>query len=64
MLRAVIDDLLRGCAADMQDLAHLIHGGSIDIDSLSGLSGCDSAICAWTWHAALIGWRGFAIDST
>ena len=47
------------------DLAHLIHGGGIQVDGLTGLShcdgtGCGGAICAWTWHAALIGWRRFA----
>ena len=60
MLRAVIYDILRGYAADMQPQSYLIHAGGIDIDFLPALSGCNGAICAWTWHAALIGWRGFA----
>ncbi len=60
MLCAVVDNFLRGSAADVQYLAHLVDAGAIDVDDLSSLSTSSGAAAIWSRYTSLVRWRRFA----
>jgi len=51
MLLAVINDVLRGCAADMEVLMHFSDAGGIDVD---GLACSGSTVCTRSGHSSLV----------
>ena len=61
MLQAVIDDILRRGAADMQGLAHLIGARGVDVDELACSGG---AVDAGSGHSSLVGSRCCAVPGS